>query len=343
VKREYHLTQDDTSLSEKLGKRIPPVMVRWFSTMALIRRRKLSLVGAILVITFLVVALSEAIFKNAILPYPVSARYEPYLPPSIFRWPPNLSHIFGTDPLGRDLFSQVVAALPLDAEVALLVIFSAVVIGVTLGILAGFLGGKTNQIIMRVTDIFIAFPGLILAIAIAASLGPGLIHSMEALAVIWWPTYTRLARGEALAIKDRLYVEAARAAGLSNLRIMLRHIAPNIVSPLIVYATLDIGNVIIQTSVLAYVGLGAQPPTPELGRFVFDYQQYLFIYPWLVLIPGAIIFFIVLGFNLLGDGLRDVLDPRMQRMIALTPRETEEPKNSIEVPASGTKDAIAAE
>ncbi len=294
--------------------------------MALVRKRKLSLIGAILVSGFLLLSLLEAIFKNAILPYPINARTTPYLPPSILMWPPNFSHIFGTDPLGRDLFSQVIAALPLDAEVSLLVIISAVAIGVTMGVLAGFLGGKVNQLIMRITDVFIAFPGLILAIAIAASLGPGLIHAMEALIVVWWPTYTRLARSEAIALKERLFVEAARAAGLSSGRIMIKHIVPNILSPLIVYATLDIGNVILQTSVLAYVGLGAQPPTPELGRFVFDYQTFLFVYPWLPLIPGAIIFVIVLGFNLLGDGLRDVLDPRLNRMIGLRRVKTEEEK-----------------
>jgi peptide/nickel transport system permease protein len=300
--------------------------------MALVRKRKLSLLGAILVSGFLILSLLEAIFKNAILPYPINARTTPYLPPSIMMWPPNFSHIFGTDPLGRDLFSQVVAALPLDAEVSLLVIISAVAIGVTLGVLAGFLGGKVNQLIMRITDVFIAFPGLILAIAIAASLGPGLIHAMEALIVVWWPTYTRLARSEAIALKERLFVEAARAAGLSSGRIMIKHIVPNILSPLIVYATLDIGNVILQTSVLAYVGLGAQPPTPELGRFVFDYQAFLFVYPWLPLIPGAIIFVIVLGFNLLGDGLRDVLDPRLNRMIGLKRVKTEKEKEPEDVP-----------
>ncbi len=231
----------------------------------------------------------------------------------------------------------MIAALPLDAEVALLVIISAVAIGVTLGIVAGFLGGKLNQLIMRTTDIFIAFPGLILAIAIAASLGPGLIHAMEALIVVWWPKYTRLARGEALTLKGRLYVDAARAAGLSNVKIMIKHIAPNIISPLIVFATLDIGNVILQTSVLAYVGLGAQPPTPELGRFVFDYQPFLFSYPWLVLIPGIIIFLIVLGFNLLGDGVRDLLDPRMQGMIAQTPRETEVSKSALKNPVPSSQ------
>jgi peptide/nickel transport system permease protein len=297
--------------------------------MSLIRRRKLSLTGAVLATGFLAIASLEAVFRSSILPYAPNFRTTPDLPPSILNWPPNFSHIFGTDPLGRDLFSQVIAAFPLDAEVALIVIVSAVVIGVSLGIAAGFLGGAVNQVIMRITDVFIAFPGLILAIAIAASLGPGLLHAMEALTIIWWPTYTRLARGEALALKERLFIEAARAAGVSNIKIMIRHIAPNILSPLIVYATLDIGNVILQTSVLAYVGLGAQPPTPELGRFVFDYQEYLFVYPWLALIPGALIFFIVLGFNLLGDGLRDVLDPRMQRLIA-SPRKTEEQKSSLE-------------
>jgi peptide/nickel transport system permease protein len=333
-------SEERPSLKERIAGMIPASISQWASTMALIRKRKLSLLGAILVSGFLIISFLEAIFKNAILPYPINKRFTPYLPPSILSWPPNFSHIFGTDPLGHDLFSQVVAALPLDAEVSLLVIISAVAIGVTLGVLAGFLGGKVNQLIMRITDVFIAFPGLILAIAIAATLGPGLIHAMEALIVVWWPTYTRLARSEALALKERLFVEAARAAGLSSGKIMIKHILPNIVSPLIVYATLDIGNVILQTSVLAYVGLGAQPPTPELGRFVFDYQEFLFIYPWLPLIPGVVIFFIVLGFNLLGDGLRDVLDPRLQRMIGLKSRKNEEKASEeeiVEPPVIGPK------
>jgi peptide/nickel transport system permease protein len=296
---------------------IPPFVKQWYETMKLVRRQRLSFFGACISVAFVVMAAVEGVFGSAILPYnPITSRGVPDLPPSILQWPPNLSHIFGTDPLGRDLFSQVIAALPLDAEVAFAVIISAVVIGVWLGTMAGYEGGKLDQLIMRITDVFIAFPGIILALAIAATLGPSLLHSMEALIVVWWPKYTRLARGEALTVRNRPYVEAARAAGRSSPGIMLRHIVPNIVSPIIVYATLDIGNVILNTSVLAYLGLGAQYPTPELGRMVFDFQSQLFLQPWLVLVPGIVILLIVLGFNLLGDGLRDALDPRSSRLIA---------------------------
>lgn len=299
------------------GSLVPPFLRQWIATMGLVRRRRLSFFGAAVVVTFFALSVAEGVFGASILPYnPIAYRATPNLPPSILQWPPNFSHVLGTDPLGRDLLSQVIAALPLDAEVAIAVILSAVFIGVWLGTIAGYEGGKLNQTIMRITDVFIAFPGIILALAIAASLGPSLVHSMEALIVVWWPKYTRLARSEALTVKSRLYVEAARGAGRSSSGIMLRHIVPNIISPIIIYATLDIGNVILQTSVLSYLGLGAQYPTPELGRMVFDFQSQLFSQPWLALVPGAVIFLIVLGFNLLGDGLRDALDPRSSRIIA---------------------------
>ena len=296
---------------------IPPFVKQWYATMRLVRKQRLSFFGAIVSSVFVLLAVVEGIFGSSILPYnPITSRGVPDLPPSILQWPPKFSHIFGTDPLGRDLFSQVIAAIPLDAEVAFVVIISAVLIGVSLGTIAGYEGGKLDQLIMRVTDVFIAFPGIILALAIAATLGPSLLHSMEALIVVWWPKYTRLARGEALTVKSKPYVEAARAAGRSSSGIMLRHIVPNIISPIIIYATLDIGNVILNTSVLAYLGLGAQYPTPELGRMVFDFQSQLFLQPWLVLVPAVVILLIVLGFNLLGDGLRDALDPMSSRIIA---------------------------
>ena len=206
---------------------VPAFLRQWFTTMALVRRQRLSFFGAAVVAIFLILSAVEGIFGPAVLPYnPITSRSVPNLPPSILQWPPNLSHIFGTDPLGRDLFSQVIAALPLDAEVAFAVIISAVLIGVWLGTVAGYEGGKLDQTIMRITDVFIAFPGIILALAIAATLGPSLLHSMEALIVVWWPKYTRLARGEALTVKNRSFVEAARGAGRSSSGIMLRHIMP---------------------------------------------------------------------------------------------------------------------
>jgi peptide/nickel transport system permease protein len=289
------------------------------------------------------ITILEALLGNAILPYdPIRDRGVPNLSPSILQWPPNFSHILGTDPLGRDLFSQVIAAIPLDAEVAFVVIVFAVTIGLTLGIVAGYLGGRVNEIIMRVTDVFIAFPGIILALAVAASLGPGLLHAMEALIIVWWPTYTRLARGEVLAVKNQLYVEAAKAAGLSSSKIMLKHIAPNIISPIIIFATLDVGNVILQTSILSFLNLGAQPPIPELGRMVLDYQSLLFVQPWLTIVPGVVILLVVLGFNLLGDGLRDVLDPRLQRIIALPSISKSQKEAELEVPlaSDGQKEGL---
>jgi peptide/nickel transport system permease protein len=188
-------------------------------------------------------------------------------------------------------------------------------VGGLLGAISGFYGGKVDEIVMRVTDIFLAFPGLILALAIAAALGPSLLHVMEALLVVWWPTYARLSRAEALTVKENQYIEAARASGLRDIEIVFRHVLPNILPPLMIYATLDIGSVILNASVLSYIGLGAQPPQAEWGRMVFDGQSYLMTQWWLPIFPGVAIMVTVLGFNLLGDGLRDALDPRLRRIV----------------------------
>jgi peptide/nickel transport system permease protein len=166
---------------------------------------------------------------------------------------------------------------------------------------------------MRVTDVFLAFPALVLAMAVAIAIGPGLTHSMMALLVVWWPWYARIARGEALSIKSSQYIEAAHAAGLSEFQIVVRHVLPNILMPLLVYATLDISNVILTGTILSFIGLGAQPPQPEWGRMVFDGQDYLASAWWMSIIPATAIFVVVLAFSLFGDGLRDAFDPRLRR------------------------------
>lgn len=166
---------------------------------------------------------------------------------------------------------------------------------------------------MRVTDVFLAFPALVLAMAVAIAIGPGLTHSMMALLVVWWPWYARIARGEALSIKTSQYIEAAHAAGLSEFQVVIRHVLPNILMPLLVYATLDISNVILTGTILSFIGLGAQPPQPEWGRMVFDGQDYLASAWWMSIIPATAIFVVVLAFSLFGDGLRDAFDPRLRR------------------------------
>jgi peptide/nickel transport system permease protein len=227
--------------------------------------------------------------------------------------PPSLQYPFGTDDVGRSLFLEVLYGAPIDAGVSLAIILFSFTVGVLSGSIAGYFGGVVDETIMRVTDIFLAFPGLVLAVAIAAALGPGLVNALIAVAVVWWPIYTRIARGETLSAKEHQYVLAAKAAGLSRTRIVLSHIIPNVTTPMIAYATADVGNVIILFSVLGYLGLGAQPPHVDLGRLVYDGQNYIQFAPWYPIIPGLVIFVIVIAFAFVGDLIRDFLDPRMRR------------------------------
>jgi peptide/nickel transport system permease protein len=227
--------------------------------------------------------------------------------------PPSVTHLFGTDDLGRDIFSRVIAGTPFDAQIAFVVVLISLALGGSIGAFAGYLGGRAEEIMMRVTDIFLSFPALVLAMAVAIAIGPGLTNAMMALLVVWWPWYARIGRGEALSIKSSQYIEAAHAAGLSSLQIVTRHVLPNILMPLLVYATLDISNVVLTGSILSFIGLGAQAPTPEWGRMVFDGQDYLSGAWWMSVIPATAIFIVVLAFSLFGDGLRDAFDPRLRR------------------------------
>lgn len=240
--------------------------------------------------------------------------------PPVF--PPNLHHIFGTDNLGRDIFSRVLSALPLDLAIGMFITFLSVLIGGSLGLIAGFwddsrIGRAVSTVILRITDIFLAFPSLVLALALAATLGRNLNATLIALTATWWPYYVRIVRGEVLVIKHHGYIPAARIAGVSESFIVLRHVLRNLLEPLTVYATLDIGSVIVTFSTIAFVGIALPPNTPEWGSMIAYYQGSF--YPnaiWLVAAPGLAIFGTVLGFSLLGDGLRDVLDPRTRRAFA---------------------------
>jgi peptide/nickel transport system permease protein len=227
--------------------------------------------------------------------------------------PPSLKYPFGTDDLGRNILLEVLYGAPIDAGVSLVIILFSFGIGVMGGSIAGYFGGFIDEVLMRVTDIFLAFPGLVLVVAISAALGPGVVNAMIAMAVVSWPVYTRIARGETLTIREHQFVLAAKASGLSRTSIVISHIIPNVVTPMLAYGTADFGNVIILFSVLGYLGIGAQPPYFDLGRIVYEGQNFVQFAPWYPILPGAVIFVIVLSFAFVGDFLRDFLDPSMRR------------------------------
>jgi peptide/nickel transport system permease protein len=223
---------------------------------------------------------------------------------------PTHAHWFGTDFIGKDVFSRILAGARYSLGTAAAVLAIAVTLGLTLGAISGYFGGWVDELIMRVTDMFLAFPALILALAVANTLGAGLQSAVIALAVGFWPWYTRLLRGQVLSLKNREYVEAARSLGVSNAAIMWRHILPNALSPIIVELSMDMGYAVLDISALSYIGLGAQPPSPEWGAMIVAGKDYLRTAWWVCAFPGIALSLTILGFNVVGDALRDVLDPR---------------------------------
>lgn len=218
--------------------------------------------------------------------------------------PPDISHWMGTDNLGRDMASRVITGTQLAVQSCLIILITAIVIGILVGLISGYYGGWVDEIFMRVSDVFIAFPGLVLALAIAAALGPNLTNAMIAIAAVWWPPYARLIRGQVLLLKEFDYINATRALGGSDLRVMFAHILPNLLIPLIIQITSDIGPALVTTSSLSFIGMGAQPPTPEWGSMVSFGRKYIFDYWWMSTFPGAAIFVTVLAFNGVGEILR---------------------------------------
>ncbi len=249
-----------------------------------------------------------ALLSPLLAPFPGDAGTATH-PFTVLR-PPSAQHWFGTDQVGRDVLSRVIYGARVSPLIALFVLLIACVIGIPLGVVAGYFGGWLDDVIMRVTDIFLAFPALLLALAFAAVLPPSLTSVTIAIAATWWPWYTRLIRGQAASVAGRPYVESCRALGISRRRIILRHILPNSITPLIVQISLDVGGVILTASALSFLGLGAQDPTPDWGLMVSAGQAYFTTDWWLVTFPGLAILITAFGFNLLGDGMRDLLDPR---------------------------------
>lgn len=237
----------------------------------------------------------------------------PYDPDALFSGPrlapPSAAHWFGTDELGRDLFSRVVHGTRISLAAALVVVAASCTVGTALGVAAGFRGGRLDDAVMRLADLFISFPDLIIAMAVVAFLGPGLSNAMLAVAIVWWPQYARLARGQVLVERSKLYVEAALAVGVPPSRILARHVLPNVMLPIVVKATLDVGMGVLMTASLTFLGLGPPPPSPELGSLVTQGRAYITDAWWYPTFPGLFIFLAGLGFNLLGDALRTMVDP----------------------------------
>lgn len=262
---------------------------------------KETVTGSVIVIGFCLISLVSAATDSALLPFdPIKQNTaKSFSPPSLQNW-------LGTDELGRDVFSRIVAAMPNAALVSFFAVFVAFSFGGLLGAVSGYKGGWIDEALMRITDIFFAIPSLILAMVIAVVLGQSLVNMMYSLAIVWWPTYARLSRAEALKVSKYHYVESARISGTPTSIILLRHVFPNIFGTLLVYSTLDIGTVILAYSGLSYLGLSVQPPHPDWGIMVAGYQEYMISAPWLPLFPGLAITIVVIGFSVLGDGLRSL-------------------------------------
>ena len=264
----------------------------------------LSVIGFCFVLIFLIIAL----IGPWIITYPGDIKGAIHMDQKLR--PPSSKYPFGTDEVGRDIYSRVIIGTRLSLQIGLIIICVAMGIGVPLGIIAGYFGGWVSEIIMRITDIFLSIPGLLLALAIVGALGPGIKNAMLALSIVWWPGYVRLVQGKTLSLREESFVEAAKSIGASKLRIVFNHILPNCTSPIIVKASMDMGMAILFAANLGFIGVGAQPPIPEWGAMISTGRNYLPDHWWMATFPGLGILITVLGFNLLGDGLRDVLDPQ---------------------------------
>jgi peptide/nickel transport system permease protein len=292
-------------LTERPKSRAQARAGRAYTTWRRFTANRLAVVGLLIILALVAIA----ILADLLAPYsPVTGDVR-----TMRLLPPSLQHWMGTDDLGRDIFSRVIYGSRLTLYVIILVAIIAAPIGLVIGTVAGYVGGWTDAILMRITDIFLAFPKLILALAFVAALGPGIGHAIIAIAITSWPPYARIARAETLTIRSSDFIKAVKLMGASPARIVLRHIMPLCISSLIVRVTLDMAGIIIIAAGLGFLGLGAQPPLPEWGAMIASGRLFILDQWWVAAMPGMAILVVSLGFNLLGDGLRDALDPRGER------------------------------
>jgi len=290
-------TQND--ILENIPKKQSQLLVTWRR----LKRSKMAMCGlAIISLLFI-----TAVFADIIAPYP----YAQQNLKETFQYP-SIKHLFGTDDFGRDIFSRIVYGARISLEVGFLSVGISIIVGGFLGAIAGYYGGKLDQLIMRSMDILLSIPSILLAISIVAALGPALVNLMIAVGISSIPRYARIVHSSVLTIRDYEYVEAARAVGSSDLRIIFKHILPNCLAPLIVQSTLGVATAIIVAAALSFIGLGIQPPVPEWGAMLSGGRSFIRNYWFMTVFPGMAIMITVFGLNLLGDGLRDALDPRLK-------------------------------
>ena len=287
-----------------LRSKLEPGSAIWF-----FRRDKIAVISLI----FLVAVILAAIFAPLLTPYPEQGRGEPNIAAKF--QPPSPEHPMGTDSLGRDVWARILYGARVSLLVGFAVVFLGAVTGSALGAIAGYFGGWIDETIMRITDIFLAFPPLLLAITFTAVLGASVRNMIIAIAITWWPWYTRIVRGQVISVRERDFVRAARGIGVGDFTIIRRHIIPNVMGPVLVQATLDLGAAILTAAALSFLGLGAPPPTADWGVMVDEGRQHLLAGRWwLAVFPGLALFLTTLSLNLVGDGARDAADPKTRSL-----------------------------
>lgn len=288
----------DPNPTSRLQSRMAQSYLSWLR----MKRNKLAMIGLLITVALVLMA----IFAPLLAPYdPITQNLQERLQP-----PLTAGHWLGTDDFGRDIWTRILYGSRITLYIVLLVILTAPVFGLLVGTVAGYFGGWVDQVLMRITDIFLAFPKLILALALVAVLGPGMVNAVLAIAITSWPPYARVARAETLTVRNSDYIAAVKLQGAGPMRVIWGHVMPMCLPSVIIRVTLDMAGVILTAAGLGFLGLGVQPPVPEWGLMISAGRKFLFEQWWVATMPGLAIFIVSLGFNLLGDGLRDVLDPR---------------------------------
>ncbi len=276
----------------------------WTISFRRMRKSRTAIFGIIIIILFTLIAFLA----------PFISPYDPMEQNFIKSFkPPSAEHYLGTDEFGRDVFSRIIYGARISLQIGFVAVFISLIVGVSVGLIAGYYGGWLDMAVMRVMDLMLSFPYILLALVIMSILGPGIYNAMVAIGIVYVPQYARIVRSSVLSVKKKEYVMAAKALGANDFRIILKHIFLNSMAPIIIQTTLSIGRAIINAAGLSFLGLGAQPPTPEWGAMLSNGQDFLRNAPWIATFPGIAIALLVLGFNLVGDGLRDAFDPRLHK------------------------------